>query len=212
MAFEVGKNPALVGVVAGCFPASATVVAVLFLGERPSLLTLCLLITVLVGVVLIGLPEKWRTSVVIDKGILLSLLPLICWGIFGALLNEPVRRIHTPHAWFVVQSLVAVVMMFGTLGLYNKGIPAIVRLTTRNKAWKFVVPAGIAIGLAEALQAFSLSSGREIIIIETLLGSYPAAYFLIAHKIFKERLLSRQWAGISVVVISIVLLSVSATS
>jgi drug/metabolite transporter (DMT)-like permease len=212
MAFQVGKNPALVGVVAGCFPASASVVAVLFLGQRPSPLTVCLLLAVLGGVVLIGLPKEWRTSLSIDKGILLALLPLVCWGIFGALLNEPVHRINTAHAWFVVQSLVAVVMALGTLLLYNKGIPGIVRATTQKKAWKLAIPAGVIIGVAEALQAFSLSSGREIVIIETLLGSYPALYFLVAHKIFKEPLITRQWYGIGVVVVSIVLLSVGAIS
>lgn len=212
MAFEVGKNPALVGVVAGCFPASASFVAILFLGQRPSLITVVLLVTVLVGVVLIGLPENWRKALEFDKGVLLALLPLVGWGVFGALLHEPVQRIHTAHDWFVVQALVAMIMVLSVALLYNRAMPSLIRHTTRKKAWPFALAAGVIIGTAEALQAYGLGSGHNIVIIEALLGSYPAAYFLIAHRIFHEPLARRQWLGIGVVAVAIVLLSTTATT
>ena len=47
LALQLGKNPALVGVVAGCFPATASFVAIVFLGQRPSIATIILLIAVL---------------------------------------------------------------------------------------------------------------------------------------------------------------------
>lgn len=209
---QVSKNPALVGVVAGCFPASASFVAIIFLGQRPSIATIILLLTVLTGVVLIGLPEHWRKSLQIDRGILLALLPLVFWGIFGALLHEPVRRLNTPHGWFVVQSLVTVMMLLLVSLVYNRRIPSFVGDTIREHVWRYALIAGAIIGSAEALQAFSLGSGKQIVIVETLLGSYPAAYFLIAHRIFHEPLIKRQWLGIGVVIISITLLSLSATS
>lgn len=212
MGLQLGKNPALVGVVAGCFPASASFVAIVFLGQRPSLLTIALLIVVLAGVVLIGLPENWHKSFQLDKGIALALLPLVCWGIFGALLNEPVKRIGTPHAWFVVQSLVAVFMVMSVALIYNRHMVSMAGQTWRKHAMKYAVVAGIIIGIAEALQAFSLSSGKELVVIETLLGSYPAVYFLIAHRIFKEPLIKRQWIGIFTVILAIMLLSASATN
>jgi drug/metabolite transporter (DMT)-like permease len=206
-----GKNPALVGVVAGCFPASATVAAIVFLGQRPTLQTIILLLAVLTGVICIGLPEGWRKSLQVDKGILLALIPLVCWGIFGALLNKPVQRIGTPHGWFVAQALIAIVMALGVGVLYNHHIPSLVRDTSKKKAWKLAIIAGIIIGLAEASQALALGSGQQIAIIEALLGSYPAAYFLIAHRVFHEPLIKRQWAGIGLVAVSIVLLSSSAS-
>ncbi len=212
LAFEFGKNPAVVGVVAGCFPASASLVAILFLGQRPSVATIILLFTVLGGVIMIGLPENWRNSFKLDKGIALALLPLIFWGIFGALLNEPVRRINTPHGWFVVQSLVALVMMILVSLVFNRHIPNYLNDTSRKKVWHYAVIAGIVIGVAEASQALALGSGKQLVIIETLLGSYPAAYFLIANRVFRESLIKRQWIGIVVVIISITLLSLSATS
>lgn len=208
----VGKNPALVGVVAGCFPASASFVAILFLGQRPTFATISLLVVVLAGVVLIGLPDTWRTSLRIDKGIMLALLPLVFWGIFGALLNKPVGLIGTPHAWFVVQSLVSVVMLVVVAVLYNRQVPGFVQKTSRAKAWKLILPAGIIISFAEAAQALALGSGSQLVIIETLLGSYPAAYFLIAHKIFHEPLHGRQWVGIAVVAVAIALLSSGLTA
>lgn len=211
MAFQLGKNPALVGVVAGCFPASAAVVAIVFLGQRPSLVTIVLLLAVLAGVILIGLPENWRTSLKLEKGILLALLPLVCWGIFGALLHEPVNHLNTPHAWFVIQTLVAVIMVLGAASLYNRQIPVVLRDTQRNKAWILVLLAGLVIGTAEAMQAFSLGSGQRIVIIEALLGGYPAVYFLIAHKVFKEPLHLRQWVGIVVVMLAIISLSIGST-
>jgi|GEM_PF-3552563 len=211
MAFQLGKNPALVGVVAGCFPASAAVVAIVFLGQRPSLVTIILLLTVLGGVMLIGLPENWRTSLKLEKGILLALLPLVCWGIFGALLHEPVRHLNTPHAWFVTQTLVAAVMVLGAAVLYNRQIPSVLRDTQHKKAWVLVLLAGLVIGVAEAMQAFSLGSGQQLVIIEALLGGYPAVYFLIAHKVFKEPLYLRQWVGIVAVMIAIVSLSIGST-
>lgn len=212
LALEVGKNPALVGVVAGCFPASASVVAILFLGQRPSVSTVALLIIVLVGVITVGLPENWQKSLKLDKGIALALLPLVFWGVFGALLNEPVRRINTPHGWFVVQSLVALVMMLLVGISFNLKIPSFVRATTHKRAWHYALIAAAIIGTAEALQALSLGSGKQLVVIETLLGSYPAAYFLIANRVFREPLIKRQWVGIVVVILSITLLSLSATS
>lgn len=209
---QVAKNPALVGVVAGCFPASAAAFGILFLHQRPSVATLALLASVLLGVILIGLPENWRKSFAFDKGILLSLLPLVCWGIFGMLLHKPVGHLGTPHAWFVVQTLVAAVMVIGALLLYNRRAPGIVRETNRKKAWVLVLCAGIIIGVAEALQAYSLGGGKNLIVIEALLGSYPAAYFVMANRVFREPLRRAQWAGIVLVVISIVLLSIGGTS
>ncbi|HSX05139.1 MAG TPA: EamA family transporter [Candidatus Saccharimonadales bacterium] len=210
-ALHIGKNPALVGVVAGCFPASASFVAITFLGQRPSVLTIVLLVSVLTGVVLIGLPEGWRTSLRVDNGILLALVPLVCWGVFGALLNEPVRRLGTPHAWFVVQALVAVIVVLSIAMLYNKQVPGFVRDANRKRVWLLVLTAGGLIGAAEALQALALGSGHQLVIVETLLGSYPAAYFLMAHRIFREPLFKRQWVGIGIVAIAVALLSVSAS-
>lgn len=209
MAMQLGQNPALVGVVAGCFPASAAVVAIVFLGQRPSPLTDVLLLAVLAGVVLIGLPENWRRQLRPDKGIALALLPLVCWGVFGALLHEPVQQLQTPHAWFVVQSLVAVVMVICTLTIFNYQSLRIVQDTIRKRALGLALIAGVIIGIAEAMQAFALGSGRQLVIVEALIGSYPAAYFLIAHKIFREPLQRRQWVGIIMVAIAIVWLSAS---
>ena len=209
---QTAKNPALVGVVAGCFPASAAVVGIVFLHQRPSLGTLLLLALVLVGVVLIGLPQNWRRSLQLDKGMVFSLLPLVCWGVFGMLLHKPVTHLATAHAWFVVQTLVAVTMAVLALLLYNRRSVSTVRETHRKKAWNFVLWAGLILGVAEALQAYSLGSGQNLIIIEALLGSYPAAYFLMAYRVFREPLRRPQWAGIVLVVITIALLSTGGTS
>jgi drug/metabolite transporter (DMT)-like permease len=211
LAMGAGKNPALVGVVAGSFPASASFVAIVFLGQRPTLFTIGLLIAVLCGVVLIGLPENWRQSLKLDKGVALALLPLVCWGVFGALLNKPVGILGTSHAWFVVQSLVVVIMVVISSALYNRHISGFLKETSRLQAWKLVIPAGIIIGLAEASQALSLGSGKQLVIIETILGSYPAVYFLIANKIFKEPLHARQGFGIAITAIAVILLSTGIT-
>lgn len=209
MSLQVAQNPALAGVVAGCFPASAAVVAIVFLGQRPSLLTLVLLGMVLLGVALIGLPENWRRTLKLEKGVALALIPLVCWGIFGALLHKPVAHLEQPHGWFVVQALVAVVLAVASVLMYNRQAPALLRDTGRKRAWWLVLAAGSAIGMAEAAQALALGSGRQLVIIEGLLGSYPAVYFLIAHKIFREPLHRRQWAGIALVAVAIMLLSVA---
>lgn len=207
LALGLGKNPALVGVVAGSFPASAAFVAVIFLGQRPTPLTYLLLFTVLLGVILIGLPDNWRRSLKVDKGIALALIPLVCWGVFGALLNKPVGLLNTSHAWFVVQSLVVVIMVLASGIISNKRIPGFIKTTNSTHSWLLVIPAGILIALAEAAQAFSLGSGKDIVIITTLLGSYPAVYFLIANKIFKEPIHLRQGIGVVVIAISIAILS-----
>jgi drug/metabolite transporter (DMT)-like permease len=212
LAFEMGRNPALVGVVAGCFPASASVVAIFFLGQRPSPATLVLLFAVLTGVIMIGLPENWRKSMQIDQGVLLALVPMVFWGIFGALLHEPVVRINTPHGWFVVQSLVAVVMVLLVCLVFNRHIPGFLGETNRKRVWRYAITAGVILGIAEALQALSLGGGKQLVIIEALLGSYPAVYFLIANRVFREPLIKRQWLGIILVIIAITLLSLTAAT
>lgn len=208
MSLGVAKNPALAGVVAGCFPASAAVVAIVYLGQRPSLATLGLLAVVLLGVTLIGLPADWRRSLQLEKGILLALVPLVCWGVYGALLNKPVQHLHTAHGWFVVQSMVATVLVLGVALLYNRRVPGVARAAGRKKAWQLVLAAGATIGAAEAVQAIVLGQGKNIVIIEAVLGGYPAVYFLIAHKIFREPLRPRQWAGMVLAAAAIMLLSI----
>ena len=212
MALQLGKNPALVGVIAGCFPASASFVAIVFLGQRPSAATIGLLLAVLAGVTLIGLPEDWRKSLRVDTGILLALIPMTCWGMFGALLNKPVQRLGSPHAWFVVQFLVSVIVILAVACLYNRQMAGFIRTANRKRAWLLVLAAGGIIGLGEGLQALALGGGRQLVIIEALLGGYPAVYFLIAHKVFREPLYRRQWLGIGIVVVAVVLLSLSAAA
>jgi drug/metabolite transporter (DMT)-like permease len=207
MAMQLGKNPALVGVVAGCFPASAAVMAIGVFHQRPSLLTTVLLLVVLAGVILMGIPADWRHNLVLDKGVALALVPLVCWGMFATLLHEPVQQLRTPHAWFVVQSLVAVVMAICALLVFNRQSLHLVHETWRKRAASLVLVAGLLIGIAEALQALALGSGRQLVVIEALIGSYPAAYFLIAHKIFREPLRQSQWAGIGMVAVAIIWLS-----
>lgn len=211
-ALEVAENPALAGVVAGCFPASASFVAIVFLGQRPTLATFLLLIVVLAGVIAVGLPDDWRRSVKLEKGVALALVPMVGWGVFGALVHEPVRMIGKPHAWFVVQFLVVTIMVLCVCILYNNTIPACFKQPARHKAWKFALLAGVIIGLAEAAQTFALGSGKQIVIIETVLGSYPGAYFLVAHKIFHQPLRPRQLAAIVVIAVSIALLSSGITT
>lgn len=63
------------------------------------------------------------------------------------------------------------------VGLYNRHIPSFVRTANRKRAWLLVLAAGGVIGLAEGVQALALGSGRQIVGIEALLGSYPAVYF-----------------------------------
>jgi drug/metabolite transporter (DMT)-like permease len=205
---QVAKDPALVGVVSGCFPATAAVVGIVFLHQRPSAFTLLLLGLVLVGLLLISAPENWRKSSTLDKGILLALLPMICWGVFGMLLHKPIGHLGTAHAWLVVQTLVAAATSVAALLLYNRRSVDIIRDTHRKHAWLLVLSAGIILGAAEAFQAYSLGSGKNLIVIEALIGAYPAAYFLMANRIFREPLRKLQWAGIVLVIITTVLLSI----
>jgi drug/metabolite transporter (DMT)-like permease len=115
--------------------------------------------------------------------------------------------LHTPHAWFVVQSLVVVIMVLVSGAISGRRIPGFINETRTTRSWSLVIPAGIIIGLAEAAQAFSLGSGQQLVVIETLLGSYPAVYFLIANKIFKEPIRIRQGIGVAVTAVAIALLS-----
>jgi drug/metabolite transporter (DMT)-like permease len=210
-ALEVG-HAALVGVIAGSFPAVAAVVVIVFLGQRPSAETIMLLLAVLVGVTLIGLPLKIRESFKsVDKGTLLAFVPMVCWGVFGAFIKKPIQAVNTPHNWFVVQAIVAAVVVLIVCITYNRGIPGHIRHTHKKRAWKYALIAGAIIGTAEAAQALALGRGSTVII-ETLLGSYPAVYFLIAHKLFDEPLYKRQWAGIVLTAAAIILLSASGLS
>lgn len=209
LALQVG-HPALVGVIAGSFPAIASLIAIVFLGQRPSILTVVMLIIILLGVGVLGLPENWRTSLKLDKGTLLALVPMVCWGIFTGLLSIPIGQIDSPHNWFVVQYIVSIMLVVTSFVVFNKGVPKIVRQVKGAFVAIWLTVAVLFIGGSELLQALALGAGKiNTTLVAALLGSYPAVYFLLADRIFKERLLPRQWIAAMVVLGSIIILSVA---
>lgn len=206
LGLEVG-NPALVGVIAGSFPAVATAIAIIFLGQRPSILTLCLIGAVVVGVICIGLPKDWRKSFAWDKGILYALLPMIGWGIVTGFLGKTISIVGTDHGWFVVQGLMTVVMVLITCTVFNRKIVPMVCKAHAAKVWWLVAAAAVAVSFSEAMQALALGAGPTILTIG-IIGAYPAVYFLIAHQVFKEPLYARQWVGIAAVAVAVVCISI----
>ena len=209
LALQVG-HPALVGVIAGSFPAVASLIAIVFLGQRPSPLTIAMLVIILLGVGVLGLPDNWRKSLKLDKGTLLALVPMVCWGIFTGLLSIPIGMIDTPHNWFVVQYIVALMLVLTSLVVFNKGVPQLAKQAKGKFAAIWLGVAVLFIGGSELLQALALGAGStNTTLVAALLGSYPAVYFLLADRIFKERLIPRQWIAAMVVLGSIIVLSVA---
>ena len=135
------------------------------------------------------------------KWIVLSLITLILWGIWGVALKIASRQLSNWKDLYVASNsavtLVLVVIFLTSLGNIN--------FSLRSFSWGFL--AGLLGTLGYIFMVLSLEVGGKASIVIALTSIYPAITALLSTYFLKERLTLVQWIGIFMAVLAIVLLS-----
>ncbi len=204
-ALEVG-NATVVGVIAGVFPAVASLVSIVFLGERPDLWLIFLLISVISAAVWLGLVTASKQKLSFDKGSKLALFVMIAWGFCFGLRRHPIADIGSPHAWLIVQFGIALTMTLVLFIGYRKH--AISALSVNKYSLgvlSLIAIAALSVGLGEGSESLALSASNTTPV-AIVSGSYPALYAILSRLFFKDPVSGKQWLAISYIAFAIILL------
>ncbi|MCL5113906.1 MAG: DMT family transporter [Patescibacteria group bacterium] len=204
-ALRIG-NRALVGTIAQSFPAVTVLVSTLFLGERVSVQQAIAIVVIFTGLMLSSLSLRAiRTkNIFSDKGVLLAFVPMICWGVWFALLKIPIGRI----GWFWPNYLT--LLLFPLLFLYTKIRKIPIQKPTINRAFIPLIAFIVFIRIAELSYNFAISKGL-VTIVAPIAGANPILFIILAFIFFKDKITKQQIAGIIVTLFGIVLLSLLST-
>ena len=204
-ALEIG-NATIVGVIAGVFPAIAALVSIIFLGERPSLVLICLLISVISAAVWLGLMTTGKKKLTFDKGTKLAFFVMIAWGFCFGLRKYPIDAIGTPHAWLLVQFGIALTMTVVLFAVYRKYAKASLNFTGYPRNILFlIVLAALSVGIGEGSESLALATSHTTPV-AIVSGSYPALYAVLSRLFFKDPVNKKQWIAIGYIAFVVILL------
>jgi len=193
----------LTGVIGGSFPAVTTLTALLFFGERVSLLQACAISAVLIGVALSALEGDARNLIrdIKSSALVYAFGAFFLWGIYFALVRIPVEQV----GWFLPQygSIVVGFPLYFYLAR-RSGEKAV--LSTWPKLPALILLIAVLQVCGSALYNVAISTG-DTSIVAPIAGSSPAIFVVLAFFIFREKLKWLQVAGIVTTVVGIVGLS-----
>ncbi len=204
-ALEIG-NATIVGVIAGVFPAIASLVSIIFLGERPSLQLILLLISVISAAVYLGLLSSASNKLVFDRGTKLALFVMIAWGFCFGLRKYPIDLIGTPHAWLIVQFGIALTMTIVLFVVFRNHALSSLNFKNYSRNVIFIIfISALAVGIGEGSESLALATSHTTPV-AIVSGSYPALYAILSRIFFKDPVSKKQWLAIGYIAIAIVML------
>lgn len=196
----------MVGSITAAFPAITAILAVVFLGERPSIVGGIGISMIIASMVALSLSHGRSVGDSVGfsrSSLMLSLATLFIWGVGGIFIKMALDGLP----------------LIGYLGLYVFILPPIALVYLRHKRapWrvllpKWTVPVMGAVVVAELWQlgyfaeTAAVSQGAASVVFP-LISAYPIVTILGARVFLKERLSRLDWAILSFVVLGIVVLS-----
>ena len=135
------------------------------------------------------------------KWIVLSLITLILWGIWGVALKVASRHLSNWKDLYIASNSAVTIVLIMIL-LTNLGN---VNFSLRSFSWGFL--AGLLGTLGYIFMVLSLEVGGKASIVIALTSIYPAITALLSTYFLKEKLTLIQWIGIFMAVLAIILLS-----
>lgn len=196
----------MVGSVTAAFPAITAVLAVTFLGERPTLVS-AVGITVIVGSMVLLSHQQSRSngdSAFSRSALVLSVATLLIWGFGGIFIKLALDGLP----------------LIAYLGVYPFILPPVAfaylrhkRVKLRALVPKWTVPVMLAVVVAEMWQlgyfaeTAAISVGSASIVFP-LISAYPVVTIIGARLYLKEKLSRKEFALISAVIAGIILTSI----
>lgn len=200
-ALRIGNAP-LVGAIAGAFPAAIVVLAMIFYGERLTPTQGLAISGIISGIILSSLDVRRliRRGIHFDRAVKLSLVAMVCWGIYFTFIRTPIEN----YGWFWANYISTVTgAILVTVISYKAAIKTAKNLVSYIPA----LAAGLIAGGGTLAFSAAISKGDSSIV-GPIAGSYPALFAILTYLIFKEKLTKQQQFGVALTLISIVGLSV----
>jgi drug/metabolite transporter (DMT)-like permease len=192
------KGAALSSVIVNAWALITVPLGIIFFKERLVPLQVLAIILIIGGVFVIALKRNEKLK--IDHGFFVSIFSMIVWGLFFFLLKVPT----------IIFGALLVAMSVKLLGSFF-AIPVLMKKRinlhkTKKKILGLMILVGIfdMAGLLFFNQALLLS---PVSIVAPIIAAVPAFVSLFAVLILKEVVTNKQWAGIFITILGVVLIS-----
>lgn len=202
-AFEQ-SHISLVGTIAGSFSILVVPLSVIFFSERLEILQIGAIIMTITGLILATLhPEDLKNRnfrrLSENKGIKLSFLAFLNWGIYWTLIRIPVQKIGWYWSEYPFYFMILLLPLMGMTK--NISISAV-----RNSKILFMI---ILSGALSTMANFSFNLGITYgysSIVAPIAGSSPVLFVILSRFVFREPLTGQQKLGIISALTGIVLI------
>jgi len=202
-AFEQ-SHISLVGTIAGSFSILVVPLSVIFFSERLEILQIGAIIMTITGLILATLhPEDLKNRnfrrLSENKGIQLSFLAFLNWGIYWTLIRIPVQKIGWYWSEYPFYFMILLLPLMGMTK--NISISAV-----RNSKILFMI---ILSGALSTMANFSFNLGITYgysSIVAPIAGSSPVLFVILSRFVFREPLTGQQKLGIISALTGIVLI------
>ncbi len=197
-------NASLVGTISASFAAVAVILSIIFLKETLTFTQTLAILVVFLGLVISILDFKELTNrkFYLNRGVLLSFIPMITWGIYWTFIKIPIKQL----GWFwpgYISSVVSLPAVY--LFIKYKRI----KITGINSQKAFIPLFANALLLGIGALSFNSALGKGLTAIVTpIAGSYPVLFVILAYFAFRDPINRKEIIGIVITLIGIVCLSI----
>lgn len=195
-AMSAGGKAAAVVPLTSLYPITTIVLALLFLNERPSLVQTIGLCLSLVAIWLFNVVDD---SAMISSWLLVSLLPIICWGIGGFIQKFATLRITGEQC--TLAFLLGFFPMVLTVFFYDATWTNIAPQT-----WVLATISGLLFALGNFTVTLAYRSGGRAVVVTPIAGLYMLVTVPLAIGILHESITTREVWGIAVSMLAVVAL------
>ncbi len=203
------SNPSLVTSISYGFPAVSVILSLIFLNEKVTLFQLLVIVFMFIGIFLIlfkfsDIKNLQFKNIAKDKGLLLAILSMFLFGIYGAFVKIPASVI----GWF--WPIYFFDLMFIVLFIYALVSKVDLKLNLKkDKIYIFFIFLSL---LCETSAQFAYSAGviiDKVSLVAPITGSAPVLLVILTRIIFKEKISKQQTYGIIITLLGIIFLSLS---
>jgi transporter family protein len=205
-ALKIG-NPPLVGTIGSSFPLVTVMISVLLLKESVTVSEICIILCIFFGLILslIDVDALKKRKIILNKGVALALVTMICWGTYSSLIKIPIQTI----GWFWPNWIF--LSTFPLLYAYMKLTKSPLQLPKNRSVILPVVATVLLVRGAEYAYNAGLRIGNASVV-APIAGANPILFVLLAHMVFKEPLRKSQIIGMTITLLGIVLLAIVGSS
>lgn len=198
----LSSNASLVGTIGAAFVVPTVILSVIFFDETLTGSQVAAVIVIVVGLVLTTLDfnSLAKKQFVLDRGIVLSFISMLLWGVYFAFVRIPIQEIgwFLPFYFvFLFAPVILLIMKWQKVALRhpneNQALPALIGFMVCSTVANFAYNLGIVSGYTS--------------IVAPIAGSYPVLFVILSFIFFKERVQRQQLLGIVVSLVGIVALS-----